>query len=480
MVSSGKFGKGSASRIPKTFPPGQQRPSAEPPNVLDDILNMQRLEERRKQNKYNKERLEFLRHVEEKYTAYNTSKIKAKYMALMRKVKSKELKKHLEHMERDHERQNMRLDSILQMLFKDLYEAEEQYRLCLKSHQANVDELLNLYEKRVQSIEQDFRRNLTLSKKDHDEEMKYLHTLHDEQVTEMKHILEEMAKRDETENAEIEKEFQIEMKFVANSYSNDFHVMRIEMGKEIKERQQQYKEENESYGKPIAQAYQEYEVLKNKNDELSEIIETQNMQIKKNDRLLAQWKAKWLNNLRESEKRNADLKEEIKQMKGYFVEVKNQMKAFRQTEKRRLATLVSDSRHAQKILQDKLTFAERIINHNLLNKKGETELEREPLSPSEHHLEAEDGENSSMALQDVERLQQYYGKYNKVLLDKAALEQEKVHLLEDNQKLRDMLKAYLDGISVNAEVLSKQNPLVIIQGLNKTHSGQSEKVRVQQ
>lgn len=485
MVSSGKFGKGSATRIPAKSAPGassgasgsgQKNASGEPPNVLDDILNMQRVEERRKQNKHNKERLEFLKHMEEKYTAYNASKIKVKYLQLMRQVKSKQLKKKIEHMERDHERQNLRLDSVLQMLFKDLYEAEDQYRLCLKSHQNNVDELLNLYEKRVQIVENDFRKNLTSSKKDHDEEMLYIKDLHNEQITDIQQIIEEMEKRNETDMKNMEKDFQVELKFVANSYSNDFHVMRIEMGKEIKARQQQYKEENENYGKPIAQAYQEYEVLKNKNDELSEIIENQNMQIKKNERLLAQWKAKWLNNLRESEKRNADLKEEIKQMKGYFVDVKSQMKNFRQSEKRRLAQLVSDSRHAQKKLEKKLQFAERIINHSQLNKKSETDVEQRPLS-SEYNVDGEVDEDASGVVEDVEKLRKYYARHNKVLLDKTALEQEKAHLLEDNQKLRNMLKQYLDGISVNAEVLNKDNPLVIVEGMtgsNQNHSQQRQ------
>lgn len=473
MVSSGKYGKGSAAVIKKLPSSGLTKRGSDPPNVLDDILNMQRLEERRKQNKYNKEKLDFLKQMEEKYTKLNTPKIKAKYMAIMRKAKSLDLKKQLEYMERDHERQSLRLDSLIQMFFKDLYEAEDQARRCLRSHQINVDDLLKIYEKRVQSIEQEFRRSLSEAKNFHNDEMQFLNELHIEQVNEIKHILEEMEKRNTAENDTMEREFQIEIKFIANSYSNDFHVMRIEMNKQIKQIQQQYKDENESYGKPISQAYQEYEILKNKNDELSDIIENQNMQIKKNERLLAQWKAKWLNNLRESETRNADLKEEIKQVKQYFVEVKNKMKNFRDSEKKRLAQLVSDSRDSQKILKDKLEYAEKIINHNLLNKKLETDVEKEIQSLVEEPQFEDDIDSD---LNDVERLSNFYKKLNKVQLDKAALEEEKEHLLEDNRKLREMLKQYLDGISVNDEVMKRENPLVIVQGISNTQN--NEQIRV--
>lgn len=61
-------------------------------------------------------------------------------------------------------------------------------------------------------------------------------------------------------------------------------------------------------------------------------------------------------------------------------------------------------------------------------------------------------------------LQRFQKRFNKVLLEKMALENRKGGLQEENQHLRLILKQYLDGISVNEEVLSERNPLIVVNG----------------
>lgn len=59
-------------------------------------------------------------------------------------------------------------------------------------------------------------------------------------------------------------------------------------------------------------------------------------------------------------------------------------------------------------------------------------------------------------------LENFWKRYNKVMLDKLSLDKEKHGLSQENQKLRMLLKQYLDGISVNDEVLSHVNPLLVV------------------
>ncbi len=64
-------------------------------------------------------------------------------------------------------------------------------------------------------------------------------------------------------------------------------------------------------------------------------------------------------------------------------------------------------------------------------------------------------------------MENFLKRYNKVLLDRLALDKEKQTLVGENQQLRTLLKQYLDGISVNDEILSQVNPLFIVN--NKTN-----------
>jgi len=58
----------------------------------------------------------------------------------------------------------------------------------------------------------------------------------------------------------------------------------------------------------------------------------------------------------------------------------------------------------------------------------------------------------------------FYKKYNKVLLDTILMKNKKNYLNEENTRLKAILKQYLDGISVNAEILEQINPLLVVNG----------------
>lgn len=66
--------------------------------------------------------------------------------------------------------------------------------------------------------------------------------------------------------------------------------------------------------------------------------------------------------------------------------------------------------------------------------------------------------------QDWSSLDVFYAKYNKVMLDKLAIAQEKARLKQENGDLRAILKQYLDGIAVNSDTVGETNPLLIVNG----------------
>lgn len=63
---------------------------------------------------------------------------------------------------------------------------------------------------------------------------------------------------------------------------------------------------------------------------------------------------------------------------------------------------------------------------------------------------------------EYSNLENFWKRYNKVLLDKLALDKEKDTLMRENMQLRTLLKQYLDGISVNDEILAQVNPLFVV------------------
>jgi hypothetical protein len=65
-------------------------------------------------------------------------------------------------------------------------------------------------------------------------------------------------------------------------------------------------------------------------------------------------------------------------------------------------------------------------------------------------------------VEEWDYLNHFFKRFNKVLLDEFAISREKKRLEQENADLRAILKQYLDGISVNDDVLNSTNPLLIM------------------
>lgn len=51
-------------------------------------------------------------------------------------------------------------------------------------------------------------------------------------------------------------------------------------------------------------------------------------------------------------------------------------------------------------------------------------------------------------------LDNFYKRFNKVLLDKVAIEKQKDKLDKENMFIKNLLRQYLDGVSVNPDVMN--------------------------
>lgn len=49
-----------------------------------------------------------------------------------------------------------------------------------------------------------------------------------------------------------------------------------------------------------------------------------------------------------------------------------------------------------------------------------------------------------------------------MLLDKLAIDKQRNTLSKENQFFKNLLKQYLDGVSVNDDVMSNPNPLLVV------------------
>jgi len=200
---------------------------------------------------------------------------------------------------------------------------------------------------------------------------------------------------------------------------------------------------------------------------------------------LQHWRTKISNNMKEAEARNKALREEKEKVVGHYQELKGRMTGVREAEDRRLTELTLNSRKAITDLTEKLNLAEKIIRLGELNRKMMTEREKVmPFEFASHAASAEgkDGDDLEGAaglgdelkasattldadgkvIQEWDALNTFFTRHNKILLDKTAMEVEGKRLNQENDRLRGLIKQFVDGISVNDDVMSNANSLMVV------------------
>merc|ERR1719261_2455073 len=125
-----------------------------------EIERMKEEEAARAKEEMRKRMLNERRAQEERFSRINRLKILNQWRKLMRLVKVEDLRKEIEIISQNHEREVDRKDAIIQMLDRDLEDSEEQYQMALRSHLLVVDRLIDLHNAKIRGIEFEFERDL--------------------------------------------------------------------------------------------------------------------------------------------------------------------------------------------------------------------------------------------------------------------------------------------------------------------------------
>ena len=121
-------------------------------------------------------------------------------------------------------------------------------------------------------------------------------------------------------------------------------------------------------------------------------------------------------------------------------------------------------------LRDYQSLGERILKTAELCRTLETEKEKvlpfyqsDPDSQIENEIKVEKilGLNPH-SQNEFKLLDNFYKRFNKVHLDKLAIEKQKATLEKENLFFKNLLKQYLDGVSVNNDVINTNNPLLVV------------------
>lgn len=415
---------------------------------------------------------------EERATRFNLNKLNHQWRNIMREAKSKELKKDIEILSQTFERVVDRKDAVIKSLAKDLMEAEEQYAMALRSHLQNIDNLIDLQKSRLDKLKSEYEDELEIIKEEFDTERAIMVDQHNTEMNDIADILFAMEQNFQEREAEAKGEFQSMRDEIKNKNLEEKHALRVQLEQKVDNLWMQFRDALQNYNMTTEERKTAFEALKVKDERSAKEIESQMRKLQRISDQIAALKNKMATNAKECEERNKMLKEEREKMLKHFQELKAQMNKVREAERDKLTKVTLESNSAIKEVKRQHDKVEQILKVAEMCRKLETEEEKVlPFYASSLTKDEQEdvdvavmetpSEPLANAMHEYTSLENFWKRHNKVLLDKLALDKERQTLMGENQQLRTLLKQYLDGISVNDEIISQVNPLFIVN--NKTN-----------
>jgi hypothetical protein len=410
-----------------------------------------------------------------KFSKINKMKLLADWRTIMRISKIDEIRKlielHMQKFERDLDNK----DAILQMLNRDIDEAEEQYNIALTNHFIHIKQLTELQDSRVRGLFQEFDKDVNELEMEFTEEMKSIQDNFNEEQNEINKmrtfISREYDKKIEDVRLELSDMSNTQIQKITEIYGRVQETIKrngindnTRFGNEMAEIRQKADEKNEKDKRNISEL-----------NSLDKEIAAKKKTLDKQNEELKQLKLKIKQNSEDWEIKNDSLKLEKEKILESYRILKEKLIQFRLNQREKLKKLVKNSWNCTTKLNEYIKIAEKILKMAEICRRLETE--REKILPYYENSDVIQDDIDlpkpntilgidNMLSDEIESLKNFWKRYNKVVLDITAIKKQKDEINKQNELLKSLLQQYYDGLTVNNVVMTNDNPLLIIENKN--------------
>jgi len=126
-------------------------------------------------------------------------------------------------------------DAILQMLDRDLDEAEEQYQMALRNHLIHVNELIDLQASRLRGLDEEFKRDIDIVQNEFDGEKADINASHNMERRELKDMIETINEEEENKLNEMKEAYDGSREETKNKNVEDLESMKHDLIKKIED-----------------------------------------------------------------------------------------------------------------------------------------------------------------------------------------------------------------------------------------------------
>lgn len=270
MGHLGKLVKGKANR------PEQKRTQIRVRNLERSVED---LEKEQQMLRLRKQTLKTSMIEEQKLSHFNRMKILTHWRKLLRLAKTEQLKKEIQIYQQNHDREVDAKDAILQMLDRDLDEAEEQYQMALRNHLIHVNELIDLQASRLRGLDEEFQRDIDIVKSEFDTEKAEIAASHEMERRELRDMIDTIQEEEENKLNEMKEAYDGAREETKNKNVEDLESMKHDLIKKIEDLDKEFEVSFNKYVSDTETKADGYKKLLEQNEKSSDEINKYQRQI---------------------------------------------------------------------------------------------------------------------------------------------------------------------------------------------------------
>ena len=395
----------------------------------------------------------------------NRANIEAHWIQVLRKEKQNELKGTVQVLMEEHEKLLKQKDKIIDLLHVNHDHSETEFQTVFATHCDNINSMIDLYDERLLMMEKKFQSDLkTLQHQSKMERSRIIenHTKIDKkQLTD---IIEGIEKESIENQEKEERDHQHLIQEIRNRNLEEINGLRVILESKIEDLDEQFEAAHGDYVQNTDTNASEYQVLTQREKYAKKEIDFKSRNIDRVQGTLQELRSKCSKNTKETNEKYDAIVHKKTIILSKYKKLKSEMNKFRNIQQQKLTELSINANKRKEELQQLLHIADRIFKISTLNEK--MEKDHEYVLPLLENQFDKDLKQQAMRMMNSCRgssklcksmitrcqngvlisnfLENFWKKYNNVLLDVLSMEEKESKLYDERCQLKVSL-----GIIIN-------------------------------
>jgi len=427
--------------------------------------------------------------------------VESHWRQVLRKEKFQELQTDIGSLQQYHQQNIQRKRDILKSIQNEIAILQQLYHGSMVANISHMERMIAIHDEQVILLEKSFRERLASVQTEFQDDVDRITTQYDKEKDVVQQLINVHQEKEQRRNELLQLEQQAELDEIKTRHKENNAVIKRHLDSAVKHFQEQFEQTHEEYTQRNHVTKKVYEELKLKDDELKKNIYQTTQRA---DRI--QRKVQRIQLLAEKEKlqrqdqHRALLERKVRALETFQL-IKDDMARFRKNQQEKLVSLSRRANERKESLQQQCVVAERV--KKIADRCRLLETSREQFATilrelSSSHYHNDDGGNianqddclhheaskliaeekravsKSIALASSEptkkrallwdTTQRFWDKYNVAQVDVLALQKRIAELKRREEDLQNKLTMCRNCVTVNDDVLSDRNPLIIING----------------